>query len=150
MRLLALAAVLVIFSALPGVTPFGWQWIPDVALLVAAVASFHQRRGAVVLTVVFAGLASGVCSGDPIAFKPFVCLVAVLAGQLFWARRWSRGRLLPTAMIVMIALLFEWSWRVLGLGGVELPGSLGDQVTHAGVTLLLCPIAVATFESKSP
>ena len=146
MRLLALLVVILCLAALPGVTPVGWHYLPNMALLVAATASLKRERGAAVLLGAVAGLTAGLCDADPIAFRPLICLATILVGQLMWTEGRGRAPLMQVLAVVVIASIMEWAWRAGEWGGVGALGSHGQHALHAGITLLFCPIAVALSE----
>ena len=149
MRLLSILFVVLLLSALPGVTPLSWQYLPNAALLVAAVVSLSVKRGQAVILAIVVGVAAGICSADPIAFHPFLCLMTVLMGQAFWPQGRGRAPLLQILGVVFLGVLVECIWRSAEWGGVASGGAASQQVLHAGITLLFCPIAVVFNESST-
>lgn len=149
MRLLSILVIVLLVSALPGVTPLSWQYLPNTALLVAAVASLSVRRGQAVILAIVVGVAAGICSADPITFQPFLCLMAVFMGQLFWKQGRGSAPLLQILSVVFLGGMIECIWRSAEWGGVASGGAASQQALHAGITLLFCPIAIVLSESST-
>ncbi len=146
MRLLFVLVVIGLLGAIPGVTPVSWQYLPNAALIVAAAASLKSRRGGALWLAILVGLVAGLCNADPIAFQPFLCLVAVLLGQLFWSKGRGRVPLLQVLSVVFCVIFIEWVWRSMEWGGVVPVAFPSHQALHASITLLFCPFAVIFSE----